>query len=148
MNDPAKAQLEALAHRGIDALRRGDADTARQAFAAITASGRASPQIWLFLAQACDMADDRPAARAALQRDVAPALGSGAGMAKVVFIVFALMVLAVVLSTCGGKDCDDVRRTFGAASTEYQQCERSAGSGYRGSGGGSYGGWSSGGGHK
>ena len=66
MNDPAKAQLEALAHRGIDALRRGDADTARQAFAAITASGRASPQIWLFLAQACDIADDRPAARAAL----------------------------------------------------------------------------------
>ena len=66
MNDPAKAQLEALAHRGIEAVRRGDADTARQAFAAITASGRASPQIWLFLAQACDIADDRPAARAAL----------------------------------------------------------------------------------
>lgn len=66
MNDPAKAQLEALAHRGIEALRRGDAAAARQAFAAIADSGRASPQIWLFLAQACDMADDRPAARTAL----------------------------------------------------------------------------------
>lgn len=66
MNDPAKAQLEALAQRGIEALRHGDATAARQAFAAIADSGRASPQIWLFLAQACDMADDRPAARAAL----------------------------------------------------------------------------------
>jgi aspartyl/asparaginyl beta-hydroxylase (cupin superfamily) len=66
MNDPAKAQLEALARRGIDALRRGDAATAREAFAATTASGRASPQVWLFLAQACDMADDRLGARAAL----------------------------------------------------------------------------------
>ena len=47
----------------------------------------------------------------------------------------------------------DVRRTFGAASTEYPQCQRSSGSGCRGRGGGtgrgSYGGYSSGGGgHK
>ncbi len=68
MNDPDKARLEALAHAGIDALRRGDAAAARTAFTAIGASGRATPQIWLFLAQACDMADDRPAARAALDR--------------------------------------------------------------------------------
>jgi hypothetical protein len=66
MNDPAKAQLEALAHQGIAALRSGNAAAARHAFAAITASGRATPQIWLLLAQACDMADDRPAARTAL----------------------------------------------------------------------------------
>ena len=66
MNDPAKARLEALAHRGIEALRRGDATAARQAFAAIADSGRAGAQVWLFLAQACDMADDRAAARAAL----------------------------------------------------------------------------------
>ena len=64
--DPAKSQLEALAHRGIDALRAGEAAIARAAFEAITASGRATPQIWLFLAQSCDMIDDRPAARAAL----------------------------------------------------------------------------------
>ncbi|MFZ4690723.1 MAG: aspartyl/asparaginyl beta-hydroxylase domain-containing protein [Polymorphobacter sp.] len=66
MNDPAKASLERLAHAGIEALRRGDATTARQAFADVTATGRAAPQIWLFLAQACDQLDDRPAARAAL----------------------------------------------------------------------------------
>jgi aspartyl/asparaginyl beta-hydroxylase (cupin superfamily) len=71
MNDPAKTQLEALARTGIDALRRGDAAAARPAFEAIGASGRATPQIWLFLAQACDMADDRAAARAALARVMA-----------------------------------------------------------------------------
>jgi len=64
--DAAKAQLEATARRGIDALRAGNAAAARAAFDTIVASGRATPQIWLFLAQACDMADDRPAARAAL----------------------------------------------------------------------------------
>ena len=64
--DPARIQLEAVAQRGIEALRRGDALAAREAFTAITASGRATPQIWLFFAQSCDMADDRIAARAAL----------------------------------------------------------------------------------
>ena len=73
--DPAKAQLEATARRGIDALRTGNAVAARAAFDAITASGRATPQIWLFLAQACDMADDRTAARAAL----APVLAADPG---------------------------------------------------------------------
>ena len=66
MNDPAKADLERIAHAGIDALRRGEAAPARQAFESIAASGRATPQIWLFLAQACEIQDDRPAARAAL----------------------------------------------------------------------------------
>ncbi len=66
MNDPARAQLESIAHAGIEALKRGDAAAARAAFAQITASGRATPQIWLFLAQSCDMVDDRLAARAAL----------------------------------------------------------------------------------
>lgn len=69
--DVARAQLEAIAHRGIEALRRGDAKAARGAFEAITASGRATPQIWLFLAQSCDMLDDRAAARAALAQVLA-----------------------------------------------------------------------------
>ena len=68
-------------------------------------------------------------------------------------IFFVVIVLMLILAQCGNDDCDQVRNTFGAASTEYQQCKRSSGSGYRGSGGssggGSYGGWSSGGGgHK
>lgn len=67
MNDPDKAQLEQTAHHGIEALRRGDGTAARQAFERIVASGRATLQVWLFLAQACDLQDDRPAARAALE---------------------------------------------------------------------------------
>ncbi len=68
MNDPATTQLESLARTGIEALRRGDPASARTAFESITLSGRATPQIWLFLAQSCDMADDRPAARSALDQ--------------------------------------------------------------------------------
>lgn len=65
-HDPNRARLEALAQRGVDALRRGDGTGGRTAFEAIVASGRANLQVWLFLAQACDIVDDRPAARAAL----------------------------------------------------------------------------------
>lgn len=66
MNDPAKASLEALAHAGIAALQRGDAAAARQAFDKIIVSGRATPQIWLLLAQSCQLLGDHEAARAAL----------------------------------------------------------------------------------
>ncbi|MDP3223758.1 MAG: DUF4178 domain-containing protein [Rubrivivax sp.] len=89
-----------------------------------------------------------PDARAALMRDANPLAGRSAGAGKAVIIFIAIVLLMVILANCSGDDCDDVRRTFGAASTEFQQCQRSSGSGYRGSGGGSYGGWSSGGGHK
>ena len=87
--------------------------------------------------------------RAALQRDVLPTAGGTSGITKGVLIVAVVVILILLMARCGNDDCDDVRRTFGAASTEFQQCQRSAGSGYRGgSGGGSYGGYSSGGGHK
>jgi hypothetical protein len=68
MTDPATAELERIARAGIDALGRGDAASARRAFAQIAAAGRANVQIWLWLAQSCDMLDDRPAARQALAR--------------------------------------------------------------------------------
>jgi len=87
--------------------------------------------------------------RAALQRDVLPTAGGRSGFTKGVVVFAVVVILIIVLAQCGRDDCSDVRRTFGAASTEYQQCQRSSGSGYRGgSGGGSYGGYSSGGGHK
>ncbi len=86
--------------------------------------------------------------RAALQRDASPLAGRRSGVVKGLLIFVVVVVLMIMLAQCGSNDCADVRRTFGAASTEYQQCQRNAGSGYRGSGGGSYGGWSSGGGHK
>jgi len=95
-----------------------------------------------------------PAAnRRALQRDVAPAfnLGSswGGGAGKVVLIIVVVLILMMLLPTCGDR-CDDVRQTFGESSLEYQQCRASRSSGSSGrTSGGSYGGWSSGGGgHK
>ena len=72
--------------------------------------------------------------------------------AKIIFWGFLLFVV-LVLFRCGddsGKgDCTQVRNTFGEASQEYQSCLNSqrSGGGYR-SGGGAFGGFSSGGGHK
>jgi hypothetical protein len=63
--------LEAEAQRGINALQSGDFTTARDAFGRLTASGSASPQAWLFYAQACDGCDDRDNALAALERVLA-----------------------------------------------------------------------------
>jgi len=64
----------------------------------------------------------------------------------VVWIVIALVVLLVILDSCSD-NCKDVRDTFGADSLEYQQCKRSGGTGAR-TGGGAFGGYSSGGSHK
>ncbi len=91
--------------------------------------------------------------RAALQRDAAPLTGGLSGFRKAVLIFALVVLLMVLLAMCSSDNCTDVRRTFGQSSAEYQQCRRSAGSGYSGSGysgsGGSYGGSSSGGGgHK
>ena len=100
-------------------------------------------------ATVADAFDIAPGARAALQRDANPLAGRASGVSKGLVILVVVIVLLVILSTCSRDNCDDVRNTFGAASTEYQQCTRSSGSGVRGSSGGSYGGYSSGGGgHK
>ena len=50
--------LEGEARRGVEALQRGDFAAARDAFIAVTGSGAASPQAWLFLAQACEGVGD------------------------------------------------------------------------------------------
>jgi aspartyl/asparaginyl beta-hydroxylase (cupin superfamily) len=63
--------LEAEVQRGVGALRRGDFETARAAFAQVTAADSASAQAWLFYAQACDGCDDRETALAALDRVLA-----------------------------------------------------------------------------
>jgi hypothetical protein len=76
-------------------------------------------------------------------------LASGRGFRftpVVIGIVVALFVLLAILDSCSD-NCREVRDTFGADSLEYQQCKRSGGTGAR-TGGGSYGGYSSGGGHK
>ena len=93
--------------------------------------------------------------RAGLQRDALPtAFGKSSLLVKIaVWIVVVIVVL--MLFRCGdggggGKiDCTATLNTYGQASTEYQNCLNSqrSGSGYR-SGGGAFGGFSSGGGHK
>ena len=60
--------IETTARNGVAALSRGDAAAARDAFDAVAAAGRATPQLWLLLAQANFQLDDRPAAYAALDR--------------------------------------------------------------------------------
>ncbi len=57
---------EAIARSGVEALRRGDANAAREAFAFVEDAGRASHQLRLFHAQACEMAGDGAAMEAAL----------------------------------------------------------------------------------
>ena len=93
-----------------------------------------------------------PAQRAALQRDAAPTFGGGGGLAKVFLWIFIIAVL-FLLFRCGdggsGPDCESTRLTFGDASQEYRNCLASRGSGGSSrTGGGSFGGFSSGGGHK
>ena len=91
-----------------------------------------------------------PAARAALQRDVAPTSFKAAGVPKALLIFLVVLGVVMLLAMCSDDECDQIKNTFGAASADYQQCARNRGSGSSGRvGGGSYGGWSSGGGgHK
>jgi len=90
------------------------------------------------------------ATEAAMRRDAAPLSGSkaAAGTLRAVFIVLLIMlVLMVVMCSDSVSGCDDERQAFGENSAEYQQCMRNRASGSS-SRGGSFGGWSSGGGHK
>jgi hypothetical protein len=84
---------------------------------------------------------------AALQRDAGPTSAQFSTLTKVL-IVLALVVVMLMIVRCSRDDdarCDQVRNTFGASSLEYQNCLSSGGGRGRG---GSFGGFSSGGGHK
>lgn len=65
------SDLEQLARSGVAALDRGDAAAARQAFEAVVAAGRATPQLWLLLAQARAGLGDAAAAHGALDQVLA-----------------------------------------------------------------------------
>ena len=86
----------------------------------------------------------------ALQRDVSPLSASSGGLGRrlLIYAVIAIMVLVLIasLSRFGGNDCASTLSAFGQASAEYQQCLRSNGSSGVRTGGGSFGGFSSGGG--
>ena len=65
-----------------------------------------------------------------------------------VFGSAAIVLLMIVLVTCSSNDCNDQRQAFGENSAEYQQCQHNAAAGGSRSGCSSWGGYSSGGGHK
>jgi ribosomal protein L37AE/L43A len=91
-----------------------------------------------------------PDKRAGLTSDALPTSLNGASLlAKVFFWAFVVVVLLMLFRCGSSSDCADVRASFGAASQEYQTClnNNRSGSGSR-TGGGSFGGFSSGGGHK
>lgn len=84
--------------------------------------------------------------QAAMKRDATPvSVKSGSLAALFVFLLVVVLIFSMV--RCSRDDCDSLRRTYGEASNEYQQCKRSGGGGVR-TGGGSFGGFSTGGGHK
>lgn len=86
--------------------------------------------------------------RAALQRDAKPVSTKGFGGMAGLFLFLLFVVVVFSMVRCGRDDCSELRRTYGEASNEYQSCARNSGSGVRSSGG-SYGGFSTGGGgHK
>jgi aspartyl/asparaginyl beta-hydroxylase (cupin superfamily) len=57
--DTTPTNLETTLRDGLQAMQRGEAGVARQAFEQIVTSGRASTQLWLLLADAC-IADKAP----------------------------------------------------------------------------------------
>ncbi len=89
--------------------------------------------------------------RAALEREVAAFRPDTGGLSMFVRVAVAVVIgviFVVWLLDTSRDECDGVRQTFGASSLEYQQC-RERGRYAHSSQGGSYGGWSGGGGgHK
>jgi hypothetical protein len=94
------------------------------------------------------------AQKAAFTRDALPVSAHAVGLVTKVLFWAVIVVMALIAFRCDGDggsgnnlvDCEDTRATFGEASQEYRNCLDSQRS--RGSRGGSFGGFSSGGGHK
>ncbi len=85
-----------------------------------------------------------------MSQDVKPMSAGKSGMGIwTMLLLFALVVLLMLLlSRCSTNECDDAARAYGLNSAEHRQCLNSRGGSGR-VGGGSYGGYSSGGGgHK
>ncbi|MEP6504646.1 MAG: DUF4178 domain-containing protein [Betaproteobacteria bacterium] len=88
-----------------------------------------------------------------LERAGPPSLGSLVGTGRLIswpMLLILLVVVIVLMAMCSHDACRDERRAFGSSSAEYQQCKARSGSGTTFIGtGGSWGGYSSGGGgHK
>jgi hypothetical protein len=91
-----------------------------------------------------------PDKSAALQRDALPTSGNAASLLAKIFFWVLVVVILLMLFRCSDddRDCSSVRSAYGEASQEYQSCLANNRSGGYRTGGGSFGGFSSGGGHK
>lgn len=84
-------------------------------------------------------------------RDASAFQSGGNLLRNIVIAIFLIVLLFALLKACSSDDCQQYKNSFGENSNEYRQCRANArGSGvYFGNSGGSYGGYSSGGGgHK
>lgn len=88
----------------------------------------------------------------ALRRDGAPSNLTWGTLKTILIWVVLIGFVLMLIQRCGrSNECDGVRATYGEASAEYQQCQRSRSSGSSarfGNPGSSWGGYSTGGGHK
>ena len=126
----------------------------------MTGSGDAAEIVWsggdtLSADQVMKAFKLAPEKSAAVQRDALPtALGSSSTLVKIavwaVIIIVMLLLFRCGSGGGGAGNCNDTLATFGEASQEYQSClNRSRSGGGYGTSGGSFGGFSSGGGgHK
>lgn len=80
MEQLSNSEAEGLVRSGVAALQQGRPRDAADAFARVTATGRANAQIWLLLAHALRQADDTPAEEAALDALLAIEPGSVRGL--------------------------------------------------------------------
>jgi hypothetical protein len=90
-------------------------------------------------------------ATTALPGEASPLSSGGMSTTKKVFIAIAVLLLIIAIIQSNSNDgCADIAKTFGSASVEYQQCMNSGGGVARipRTGGGSFGGFGGGGGHK
>jgi hypothetical protein len=128
---------------GRDAHRRLNREETR------SADGSAHEVVW----SAGETLDADPVLRAfgvataasPLRRDVRPT--SDGGFLPKLFVGLFFLALLFAMVRCSSDDCAQVRTTFGEASQEYQSCRSGSSPRFRTSGG-SWGGFSTGGGHK
>jgi hypothetical protein len=106
--------------------RRLDAAEVQAAFPTLVRAGRSLP------------ADVGPLAAAA---------GQDWGRLGLFAVIALVLVVTSMMARCGDDDCGEVARHFGNDSNEYRQCVQSRATGSS-RGGGSFGGYSTGGGHK
>ncbi|WP_425342683.1 DUF4178 domain-containing protein [Piscinibacter koreensis] len=85
----------------------------------------------------------------ALERDALPGAFRHSLLGKIVFWAIVVIVLLMLVRCATRDDCEPMRRSYGPESAQYRSCvaNNRSGSGFR-TGGGSFGGFSTGGGHK